>query len=121
MACTASVTYVIRPVIYMEYFDYILQHLKYETSVFQEGVEGLLQMLVQLLASNDINIVTCVAGILSNLTCNNQANKITVCQVGGVEALVRTILQAGEREEITEPAVRLLFRIAKTCTYLGLI
>ena len=27
------------------------------------------------------------------------------CQVGGIEALVRTCLQAGEREEITEPAV----------------
>jgi catenin beta 1 len=39
------------------------------------------------------------------LTCNNQRNKVTVCQVGGVEALVRTIINAGDREEITEPAV----------------
>lgn len=62
-------------------------------------------MLVQLLASNDINMVTCAAGILSNLTCNNQRNKITVCQVGGIEGLVRTIMQAGDREDITEPAV----------------
>ena len=71
----------------------------------QDSIEGLLQMLVQLLTSNDINIVTCAAGILSNLTCNNQRNKVTVCQVGGIEALVRTIMQAGDREEITEPAV----------------
>ncbi|XP_074644359.1 catenin beta-like isoform X2 [Tubulanus polymorphus] len=70
-----------------------------------ESIEGLLQMLVQLLASNDINIVTCAAGIISNLTCNNQRNKVTVCQVGGIEALVRTILQAGDREDITEPAI----------------
>lgn len=70
-----------------------------------DNMEGLLQMLVQLLASNDINIVTCAAGILSNLTCNNMRNKVTVCQVGGIEALVRTILQAGDREDITEPAV----------------
>merc|ERR1719322_1043269 len=42
---------------------------------------------------------------LSNLTCNNQKNKVTVCQVGGIEALVRTIIAAGDREEITEPAV----------------
>ena len=68
-------------------------------------MEGLLQMLVQLLSSNDINVVTCAAGILSNLTCNNLRNKVTVCQVGGIEALVRTILQAGDREDITEPAV----------------
>lgn len=65
----------------------------------------LLQNLVQLLSSSDINVVTCAAGILSNLTCNNQRNKVTVCQIGGIESLVRTIIQAGDREEITEPAV----------------
>merc|ERR1719431_620039 len=70
-----------------------------------DGMEGLLGMLVQLLASNDINIVTCCAGILSNLTCKNQNNKVLSCQVGGVEALVSTILKAGDREEITEPAI----------------
>merc|ERR1719167_980248 len=70
-----------------------------------ENMETLMQGLVQLLGSNDVNIVTCAAGILSNLTCNNQKNKVTVCQVGGIEALVRTIIAAGDREEITEPAV----------------
>lgn len=70
-----------------------------------DQMEGLLHMLVQLLASNDINVVTCAAGILSNLTCNNQRNKVIVCQVGGIEALVRTVMQAGDREDITEPAV----------------
>lgn len=70
-----------------------------------DQLDGLLQMLVQLLNSNDINVVTCAAGILSNLTCNNIRNKMIVCQVGGIEALVRTILQAGDREDITEPAV----------------
>jgi len=71
----------------------------------QDGLDGLLQMLVQLLSANDINVVTCAAGILSNLTCNNPRNKQVCCQVGGIEALVRTCLQAGDREEITEPAV----------------
>lgn len=71
----------------------------------QESVENLLQTLVQLLSSNDINVQTCAAGILSNLTCNNMSNKTCVCKVGGIEALVRTVLQAGEREDITEPSV----------------
>lgn len=71
----------------------------------QEGLETLLQGLVQLLGSSDVNVVTCAAGILSNLTCNNQRNKTVVCQVGGIEALVRTIIHAGDREEITEPAI----------------
>ena len=65
----------------------------------------MLQAVVHLLTSEDINMVTCAAGILSNLTCNNHYNKVVVCQVGGVEALVRTILQAGNRDEITEPSV----------------
>ncbi|XP_076377294.1 armadillo isoform X2 [Megalopta genalis] len=70
-----------------------------------DGLEVLLQSLVQMLSSTDVNVVTCAAGILSNLTCNNQRNKVTVCQVGGVDALVRTIIYADSREEISEPAV----------------
>jgi len=70
-----------------------------------DGLETLLQALVTLLSSEDGNIVTCAAGILSNLTCNNQRNKVIVCQMNGIEALVRTVRAAGEREEITEPAV----------------
>merc|ERR1719411_1777487 len=70
-----------------------------------ENMDNLMQGLVQLLGSNDVNIVTCAAGILSNLTCNNQKNKLTVCTVGGIEGLVRTIIAAGDREEITEPSV----------------
>ena len=72
---------------------------------------------MQLLASNDINIVTCAAGILSNLTCNNTKNKVTVCQVGGIEALVRTIMQAGDREDITEPSVSCRYKIYILETY----
>ena len=70
-----------------------------------DNMEHLMQGLVGLLGSNDVNIVTCSAGILSNLTCNNQKNKINVSQYGGIEALVSTIIAAGDREEITEPAV----------------
>lgn len=70
-----------------------------------DGLEGLLQSLVHLLASSDPNVVTCAAGVLSNLTCNNQRNKVTVCQIGGIEALIRTIVNGGDREDITEPAV----------------
>lgn len=41
-----------------------------------------------------------------------------VCQVGGIEALVRTVMQAGDREDITEPAVSLCF--VCVCFYLFL-
>ena len=66
-----------------------------------DNMENLMQGLVQLLGSSDVNIVTCAAGILSNLTCNNQKNKVVVCQVGGIEGLVRTIISAGDRYKCT--------------------
>lgn len=50
-------------------------------------MEGLLGTLVQLLGSDDINVVTCAAGILSNLTCNNYSNKLMVCQVSNTQLL----------------------------------
>ena len=43
-----------------------------------DNMDHLMQGLVGLLGSNDVNIVTCSAGILSNLTCNNQKNKINL-------------------------------------------
>lgn len=46
------------------------------------NLQPILQTVVQLLGSNDLNIVTCAAGILSNLTCNNSANKLIVYRVG---------------------------------------
>ncbi|XP_003743637.1 armadillo segment polarity protein [Galendromus occidentalis] len=76
-----------------------------DAAIRQDNLEELLRRLVSLLSSQDMNVVTCAAGILSNLTCNNQRNKSIVCRVGGCEALVNTVIQAGDREEITEPAI----------------
>ncbi|KAK7579643.1 hypothetical protein V9T40_000272 [Parthenolecanium corni] len=70
-----------------------------------EGVEELLNAVVQFLNCGDEYIVTCAAGILCNMTCNNQRNKLTVCQAGGIDALIRAISVAGSCEKITEPAV----------------
>lgn len=75
------------------------------SSCFQEGMDSLLQVLVGLLSSDDINMLTCATGILSNLTCNNAHNKTLVTQSNGVEALIHAILRAGEKEDVTEPAV----------------
>lgn len=69
------------------------------------NMEPLLQRLVQLLEGADVNIVTCAVGTLSNLTCNNFINKSFVCKTGGIQALIQTIRNASDRDEITEPAV----------------
>ncbi|KAF6739073.1 Junction plakoglobin [Oryzias melastigma] len=71
----------------------------------EDGLDSLLQMLVTLLGSEDLNMLTCSAGILSNLTCNNGFNKSLVTQSNGIEKLIHAILRAGEREDVTEPAV----------------
>ena len=83
----------------------------------QVDLDALLRSLVHLLSNEDLQVVICAAGILSNLTCNNQRNKRLVTQFGGVEALIKAIRAAGDREEITEPAVCTLRHL--TCRYEG--
>ena len=46
--------------------------------------------------------VLCAAGILSNLTCNNQRNKMKVVHLQGVELLLEVCLRFATKEEITE-------------------
>lgn len=70
-----------------------------------DSLDRLLQDLVYILSANNATFAMCSAGILSNLTCNNQLNKEIVCQIGGAEALVRLIIQAGDQEDIIEPAI----------------
>ncbi|NXD31844.1 PLAK protein, partial [Spelaeornis formosus] len=52
----------------------------------QEGLDGVLKILVNQLSSDDVNVLTCATGTLSNLTCNNSKNKTLVTQSNGVEA-----------------------------------
>ena len=55
---------------------------------FQDHLDDLLKQLIMLLGSNDVTIVTCSAGVLSNLTCNNPKNKTIVCKLQGVEVCI---------------------------------
>lgn len=71
----------------------------------QDGLDGLLQVLVGLLGSDDINMLTCATGTLSNLTCNNARNKTLVTQCNGVESLIHALLRASDKEDVAEPAV----------------
>ncbi|XP_028931716.1 junction plakoglobin isoform X1 [Ornithorhynchus anatinus] len=71
----------------------------------QEGLDSVLKILVNQLSLDDVNVLTCATGTLSNLTCNNSKNKTLVTQSSGVEALIHTILRAGDKDDITEPAV----------------
>jgi hypothetical protein len=79
-----------------------------DCAIREENLDGLIKRLIDLLnANNDINVSTCAAGILSNLTCNNDSNKIKFVEFNGIEIILRTMLQAGpeNKEDICEPAV----------------
>ncbi|KAM9493908.1 junction plakoglobin-like isoform 2-T3 [Clarias gariepinus] len=71
----------------------------------QEGLDSLLHILVTQLGSDDVNILTCATGILSNLTCNNARNKSLVVQRGGVEALINALLRTTVNQDEAELAV----------------
>ncbi|KFO28522.1 Junction plakoglobin [Fukomys damarensis] len=86
--------------------NYSYEKLLWTTSrVLKEGLEGVLKTLVNQLSVDDVNVLTCATGTLSNLTCNNSKNKTLVTQNSGVEALIHAILRAGDKDDIAEPAV----------------
>ena len=83
-------------------------------------MDELLQQLIGFLSSNDVHYLTCAAGVLSNLTCNNAKNKVCqenslasfyphkqtiVCQLRGIEALIRTIGNNTDKGEVIERCV----------------
>jgi catenin beta 1 len=70
----------------------------------QDNLDDLLSHLIGFLSSPDVNIVTCSAGVLSNLTCNTK-NKTIVCQLQGVEALLRAISNNVDKIEVVERCV----------------
>jgi hypothetical protein len=79
-----------------------------DCSVREENLDDLMKRLIELLVENgDINVITCAAGILSNLTCNNEHNKMKFVELNGIEIILRTMLQASpeNKEDICEPAI----------------
>jgi catenin beta 1 len=78
-----------------------------DCAIREENLDYLVKKLIEfLLTSNDLNVSICAAGILSNLTCNNDFNKMKFVEFNGIEALVRLMIQTKEnREEIFEPIV----------------
>ena len=59
-------------------------------SGIQDG-ENLCIQLVQKLSHPDLVIVSCAAGILANLTANNERLKLVVCEADGVTSLVHLL------------------------------
>ena len=79
-----------------------------DCAIREDNLDGLIKRLIELLQVNaDVNVSTCAAGILSNLTCNNDLNKMKFVEFNGIEVMLRTMLQAGpeNKEDICEPAV----------------
>lgn len=79
-----------------------------DAAINQNNLGELLEKLVLLLNHEDLSVVTCTAGILANLTCNNQLNKQIVCNANGLNVLLQTLIRAGDMQEILEPTLRAL-------------
>ncbi len=72
------------------------------------GLEGLVANLLNLLASTtDFTSSTIAAGILSNITCNNENNKKTALRSNGIQILLTLINQnmAVQKTQLVEPCV----------------
>jgi len=55
-----------------------------DCAIREGNLDGLIKRLIDLLTANtDINVSTCAAGILSNLTCNNDLNKMKFVEYNG--------------------------------------
>lgn len=61
--------------------------------------------LVALLKSTDNQIVTCCAGVINNLICNNRDIKKAVVQAGGLQALIYVMQKWHMHKDLIEPSV----------------
>ena len=69
------------------------------------GLEGLIENLIKLVSSANEVIATLAAGILSNLTCNNEMNKIAVLKSNGIPILINVIEKSYIKTELIEPCI----------------
>lgn len=90
---------------------YTLRNLSDDPSILNENLEELVTSLVDLINSEKANIVLCVNGILSNITCNNQHAKQLVCQCNSIPSLINVLIKFPERDDILEPTICVLRHI----------
>ena len=84
---------------------YRLSHLVL-ISFVKDNFHSLIVTLLQILSSNnDVQIKIYIADILSNLSCENQANKSIMIENNAVQLLVNIIIQNDNRDDIIESAV----------------
>ena len=72
---------------------YALRNLSDDTSILNENLEQLITSLVDLINSEKPNVVLCVTGILSNITCNNQHAKALLCQCNSIPSLINVLIK----------------------------
>ena len=61
--------------------------------------------LVHLLRHSEEPVVICAAGIISNLTVNNERLKLAVCEARGIQELLRVVDLLGRNRELLEPSI----------------
>lgn len=90
---------------------YTLCNLSDDPMIQNENLEQLITSLVDLINSEKAEIVLCVTGILSNITCNNQRAKSLVCQFNSIPSLINVLIKFSDRDDILEPTICVLRHI----------
>ena len=73
-------------------------------------MEYLIEILINLVSLPDQNAATFAAGILSNLTCNNEINKIAVFNSGGILKLLSVVSKSMDKLELLEATVNKTYK-----------
>jgi hypothetical protein len=73
-------------------------------------LEYLIEILINLVSLPDQNAATFAAGILSNLTCNNEINKIAVFNSGGILKLLSVVSKSMDKLELLEATVNKTYK-----------
>ncbi|CAF0816034.1 unnamed protein product [Adineta steineri] len=84
--------------------------------IHMDNYDSLIIMLIEMLASNtDIQIKVYIVDILSNLSCENQGNKLLMIRNNVIQLLVNILIQNENRDDIIESSICTLRHLTGKC------
>jgi hypothetical protein len=93
--------------IFVDCFDLFFCFLK-------ENFDSLITLLIKILSlNNDMQIRIYIVDILSNLSCENQSNKLLMIRNNALQLLVNIIIQTDNKDDIIESSVSKRLSILK--------
>lgn len=69
------------------------------------GLEELIENMIRLVSAPDASVSILAAGLLSNLTCNNENNKVAALRLNAIPVLIRVIENTMSKTEMVDACV----------------